>query len=406
MLNKDSPEIILTVGQFLDGVNYMLSTGCPSVMGEVSEFKSSSRWVSFTLQDNHPDTARGRGERAILKCVMGIWDFKRIGIEVQDGMEVKVGGTARITKSYGSFGFWVTSIEPVGEGSLKKAYQLLLKKLDSEGLFTRKRELPSFISKIGVVSSRDGVVIHDFLNNLKPLDLKISFLNSRVEGKDAVHQLVSAIGWFNERLPHLDVLVVIRGGGSLESMQAFNNEAVCREIFASKIPIIAGIGHDVDVPLACMVADLSVSTPTASANIINSSWDSLIFGLPVFQDKILGGYTATIGQVQNRAQNFVSGMVFHIKSIFTNFAMLSERIVKDAIRNISDSINRKIEFINRAEKIINIANPERSLRLGYSLTTGANGKIVRDAKDVRRGEILKTLLANSSIESVVERINL
>ncbi|MDO8493007.1 MAG: exodeoxyribonuclease VII large subunit [bacterium] len=370
---KDS-ELVLTVSQFLDSVNYVLTTGRPFVVGEVSEFKLTDKWVSFTLQDKE--------EKAILKCVMGIWDFRRIGLEIEDGMEVKVGGSPRITKSYGSFALWITSVEPVGEGSLKKAYQLLLKKLELEGLFTRKRELPDFIQHVGVISSRDGVVVHDFMNNLKPFGIKVNFLNARVEGKDAVEQISWAIKFFNKKMPELDAVVIIRGGGSLESMQAFNNEILCREIFASKIPVVAGIGHDVDVPIACLVADVSVSTPTAAANLINSSWDRLLFGLPAVADRIVG----------------------YMNSIFVNFEALSERIIGDGLRSISLSIERKADIINRVERIIKIADPERSLRLGYSLTTDSRGKIIRDIKNIKKGDIIKTLLANGSIESIIDKI--
>lgn len=396
-LENKGGELILTVGQFLDSVNYILSTGRPFVVGEVSELKVTDKWVSFTLQD--------REEKAILKCVMGIWEFRRIGLELEDGMEVKVGGGPRITKSYGSFALWVTSIEPVGEGSLKKAYQLLLKKLETEGLFTRKRDIPNFISSVGVISSKDGVVIHDFLKNLRPLDIKVNFLNTRVEGKDAVDQLANAVAWFNKKMPELDAIAIIRGGGSLESMQAFNNEVLCREIFASKIPIIAGIGHDVDVPIACMVSDVSVSTPTAVANLINSSWDPLTFDLPRLEGVVMSGYELSLKRVQNKAQNFVIEMVGHIKSVFINFDLLSDRIIKDAVRNISNLIERKFNIIDRAEKVINIANPERSLRLGYSLTTDSTGRVIRDIKKIKRGDVIKTLLANGSIESKIDKIN-
>lgn len=367
-------DIVMTVGQFLDSVNYLFSTGRPMVTGEVSEFKISDKWVSFTLHDKE--------EKAILKCVMGLWDFRRIGLEIVDGMEVKVSGSPRITKSYGSFSLWVTSIEPVGEGSLKKAYQLLLKKLEAEGLFAKKRGLPEFISKVGVISSKDGVVIHDFMNNLKPLGVEVNFLNAKVEGKDAVDQLVGAVNWFNKKMPELDTIVVIRGGGSLESMQAFNNEILCREIFASKIPIIAGIGHDVDVPIACMVADISVSTPTAAANLINSSWDSLVFGLHVLADKIFN----------------------QMNSLFVNFENLGERVIREGLRSIAVSIARKNDIIDRVDRIIKIANPERSLRLGYSLTMDINGKVIRNIKDLKKGEVIKTLLGDGSVESIVDKI--
>jgi exodeoxyribonuclease VII large subunit len=395
--NKDR-EMVLTVGQFLDSVNYLLSTGRPIVSGEISELKITDKWASFSLQD--------KDEKAILKCVMGIWEFRRIGLEIADGMEVKVGGVPRMTKSYGSFALWVSSIEPVGEGSLKKAYQLLLKKLELEGLFARKRELPEYITNVGVISSKDGVVIHDFVKNLKPLNINIKFINTRVEGKDAVNQLIKAISWFNRKMPDLDAIVIIRGGGSLESMQAFNNEVLCREIFGSKIPVIAGIGHDVDVPIACMVADVSVSTPTAVANLINSSWDSLVFDLPSLEDKIFMSYDSSLRGIQNKAQNFIVEMVGHIKSVFANFESLSKRIIKDAVSSITVSIERKIDFIDRAEKIINIANPERNLRLGYSLTTDSEDKIVRDIKKIKRGDVIKTLLANGSIESTIDNVNI
>ena len=373
---NNNKELILTVGQFLDSVNYLLSTGRPFVVGEVSELKMTDKWVSFTLHDKE--------EKAILKCVMGIWDFRRVGFEIVDGMEVKVGGTPRITKSYGSFALWVTSIEPVGEGALKKSYQLLLKKLELEGLYSRKRELPEFISRVGVISSKDGVVIHDFNNNLKPLDIEVNFISARVEGRDAVGQIVGAVRYFNKKMAELDAIVIIRGGGSLESMQAFNNEVLCREIFASKIPIIAGIGHDVDVPIACLVADVSVSTPTAAASLINSSWDSLVYELPSLAGRIIASYES---------------------KLFTNFNTLTERIMKDGIRYVEDSILRKFDIIDRVERIIKIANPERSLKLGYSLTTDARGKVVRDISKIKRGDVIKTLLANGSVESVIDKIN-
>ncbi len=393
-----SKDLVLTVSQFLDSVNYLLSTGRPYVCGEVSEFKITNKWASFTLQDKE--------EKAILKCVMGMWEFRKMGVELEDGMEVKIGGSPRITKSYGSFGFWVSSIEPVGEGSLKKAYQLMLKKLQDEGLFARKRELPEFISNVGVISSKDGVVIYDFLNNLKPLNIKVNFLNTRVEGKDAVGQLISAINWFNKKMPELDAIVIIRGGGSLESMQAFNNEYLCREIFGSKIPVIAGIGHDVDVPIACMVADVSVSTPTAVANLINSSWDRLLFDLPELQDKVLSGYESILSQTQNKAQNFITEMLGQIRSVFANFETLSFRIINDAVRAIANSLDRKFELVDRLEKLINIANPERNLRLGYSLTMDVGGKVIRDIAQVKIGGKIRTVLGRGKIESIVDKINI
>ncbi|MFA5987795.1 MAG: exodeoxyribonuclease VII large subunit, partial [Candidatus Paceibacterota bacterium] len=260
------PLDAISVSNFLDAVNLVLATGSPVVFGEVAEFKASEKWVSFSLRD--------KDDGATLKCAMSIWDFRRLGVQLEDGMEIKVSGRPRVTKKYGSLSFWVSSIEPLGQGSLKKAYDLLVKKMQADGLFARKRDLPKIIYSVGIITSKTGAVIHDFLKNLEGHNINLFLYDSRVEGQDAPEDLVSGLRFFNERKP-VDIIVLIRGGGGLESMQAFNNENVCREIFASKIPVLCGIGHDVDVPIACMVADLSVSTPTAAAHVINGTWNEI-----------------------------------------------------------------------------------------------------------------------------------
>src|SRR3989344_5235749 len=147
----EAAEIILSVGEYLDRLNLALGVEAGFVQGEVTEFKESAKWVSFTLKDS-PNLALGTlsdGQNAVLKCVCAIYTFRRMGVALEDGMAVKVYGTPRVSKGWGSLGLWVESIEPVGEGSLKKAYELLVKKLTAEGLFARKRELPEFISRIG-----------------------------------------------------------------------------------------------------------------------------------------------------------------------------------------------------------------------------------------------------------------
>mgnify|MGYP001618763081 CR=1 FL=1 len=327
-------------------------------------------------------------------------------------MEVKVGGAARVYKPRGSFSFQVETIEPLGEGSLKKAYELLLKKLEAEGLFTRKRVIPNFIQNIGVISSRDGIVIHDLLKNLKLLNYKIDFINARVEGLDAVPQLVNAIKWFNNNLPAgrqdrpaLDAIVIIRGGGSLESLQAFNNELLAREIFASKIPVIVGIGHEVNAPIACMVADYSASTPTAVATFINRSWDPIVMGVPAFESRILRGFENRLATLRSESRFLMEKMIVHLKNIFQSFKMLSERITVDALEAIKNSINSKLEFIKKTERILTIASPLRNLKLGYSIITGSGGRVIKDTSQLKKGEKIKSKLAKGEVLSIVEGLN-
>jgi len=186
-------------------------------------------------------------------------------------MEVIVEGMPNIYVPNGRFNFSVNTIELVGEGALKLAYDKLKKKLTAEGLLAveRKKTIPELPEKIGLITSETGAVIHDFLTNIGKYGFKIKFFNSRVEGQLAIKDLLKAIEYFKNQ--DIDVLVIIRGGGSFESLQAFNNEVLVRKIAEFEKPVICGIGHDKDIPLSALAADLLVSTPTAVTTVLNRS---------------------------------------------------------------------------------------------------------------------------------------
>lgn len=405
---------IFSVGGFLLHINDVLKQERCFVQGEVTEVRITPQWGSFTLKDKE--------ENAVLKCVMGAWKFRQLGIALEQGMEVKVGGAPRITPSYGSFGMWVDSVELMGEGALKKAYEDLKKQLDAEGLFKRKRVIPEHIQSIGIISSKGGVVIHDFLKNLAPLGFKIHFLDARVEGAQAVSELVRSINFFNKQMPALDVLVVIRGGGSLESLQAFNNELVCRAFFGSSIPIVAGIGHDVDVPLAALVADAMESTPTAAAVRVNRSWDVLRGKVETAEYTILGRYEAELAALSRRADRAVSVMLGGLRQVFLVLQSLEARFVRGTDRlgfqfreiklraeqklaamtnTLERLLGRAKETVQRAEQIILIGNPERNLRLGYALLFDEKGKVLKSVKQVKEGAKVKNKLADGEVVSQV-----
>jgi len=407
--------ISLSVGQFLEAVNIALKGDSVAVFGEVMEFKESAKWVSFTLRD--------KDEEAILKCVMSVWQYRKIGVRVEDGMEIKVTGNPSVSKRWGSFAFWVENIEPLGEGSLKRAYDLLQKQLASDGLFARKRELPEFIRRVAVITSRDGVVIQDFRNNLDPLGISVSLIDTRVEGAGAVSGILNAIKYVARENDLYDVLVIMRGGGGLESMQAFNNEAVCRAIYALPIPVIAGIGHDVNVPLSAMVADAEVSTPTAAAHLVASSWGRLRDDLPLLVQKIVYSFESILptekAEVSLQKILMRFGAVFvdtkrsstfygsRILSAF-NAVMMGVKRAEELVKRNAYSLGRAIhairERIDSAQRVVAVANPERNLRLGYSLVFNEKGKLVKDASEIKIGELMKTKLGRGEVESRVSKI--
>lgn len=255
-------EKTFTVTEYIESLNFTLKEYKARILGEISEFKvASSGHVYFTIKDEN-----GEG---VLNCIMWGRTYSLCGIEFEVGMEVVVSGFPSLYAPRGSFSIICDVVELVGEGALKKAYDALKKKLENEGLFdvSKKRPIPEFVQKIGIITSREGAVIHDFLNNLGKFNFQVFLINSRVEGQEALKDLRDAIRTMRKQ--DIEILVIMRGGGSLESLQAFNNETLVREIASFPVPVIAGIGHDKDVPLLALAADCMVSTPTAVANLLN-----------------------------------------------------------------------------------------------------------------------------------------
>ncbi len=272
----------ITVAAYISQVNKVLSTQSGRVKGEVTSVNFSGKAVYFTIKD--------KDGAALLNCLIWASTYQANGVELKEGNEIIVTGTPDIYAPFGKFSFKSTTIEYAGVGDLKRAYDKLKATLAAEGLFAseNKRMLPKFPKKIGVITSMAGVVISDFTSNLNRRGYKITTIDSRVEGKDAIHDLLASLKTMKNQ--DIDVLVIMRGGGSWESLQAFNTESVIRAIAGFKVPVITGIGHDTDVTLAEMVADIGRSTPTAVAEALNEPWDGLESILNLLHRKTIGEF--------------------------------------------------------------------------------------------------------------------
>ncbi len=429
-------EKVFTVSEYLELVNGLLTPLVVEVEGEVSDLKVLPQWTFFSLKDTE--------DGSILRCGMHSAVYRRIGVLLEDGMRIKVYGYGKLAGKSGNFGFWVSKIEPVGEGALRRAYELLLKRLSEEGLFVRKRDLPPFISHIGVISSRNGVVLQDLRNNLRKLGIRIDFLHSGVEGPDSAGELVRAIEHFTHVTDAPEVLVLIRGGGSLESLQGFNNEAVCRAIFAAPMPVLVGIGHDVDAPIATLVADWSASTPTAVAHVINDSWAPLTDRVPMLALRISGRFGSRIRsatyalphtverisarmmhrvrtlshrvEIASRSAEYAVAQVvqrFRAHEQALSFALRriplhlreNERAVLLALKRAVAALRAGIETMGRTiverERLLEARDPERVLARGYALVQGPSGALVRDVADVEVGQSVRTRLHKGTVHSTI-----
>lgn len=409
-------ETAVSVSAYLDSINTHLQKKGGRVQGEISSLDIRGSYLFFSLKD--------KNDESLLNCFMWRSNYDLCGVSIEEGMEIIAHGLPEVHKPSGRFSLHTLTVELVGEGALKIAYEKLKKKLAEEGVFApeKKKAVPEFPQKIGLITSETGAVIHDFLNNLGKHAYKISFYNSRVEGQAAVRSMLSAIHYFEGR--DIDALVIIRGGGSLESLQAFNNEVLVRKIAEFDKPVICGIGHDKDVPLASYAADRAVSTPTAVTKILDESWDKASANLGILEKGILHGYEQMLGDVKysieavsNKLSRFF-GLVFKrfreleygIKSSLANiFYAIKEEKKKlaDTGRFMLDNLSNAFSDVKRAldngERGLKMFDPERQLKLGYSIVS-SGGKIVRSIKQIKRGDKLDIKVSDGRINTEVEDI--
>lgn len=430
----------ITISEYLIVLNSGFQQFRAKIIGEVSEAKpNATGHIYFTLKDEK--------DGSIIKCAMWGFKYKTFGVEIKEGVKIIVGGCPSIHPKYG-FSFIADSIELAGEGALKKEYERLKKKLTDEGVFeeSRKRPIPKYIQKIGIITSlRVGIVIADFSSNLGKFGFKVTMVDSRVEGQEAVLDLLSSIKSFSKQ--DIEALVIIRGGGSLESMIAFNNEAIVREIVNFPVPVITGIGHHKDMPLVAMAADLAVSTPSIAATSLTESWKEAIHLVHQCERQILSRFETTI----NRRKLFISelGSVIREKAnaiieryqqtrnrlhiSFRNFSNRLFNIDSQLDRNLSDIYSvfsetiatKKIEIadyslgnakglkfaliqanqiLTHFEKSIENSNPERQLKLGYSIAM-VDGKIVREIAGLKLKENIDIKLSDGIVSSEIKSIN-
>lgn len=428
----------LSVAQFINKINSQIKPIKAKIIGEVSELKPGpTGHVYFSLKDE--------SNGAVISCAIWKSRYDLCGVDLKAGAKIIASGHCEIYPPSGRLSFICDTVELAGEGALKAAYDKLLKKLTIEGIFAeeKKRPIPKYCRIVGVITARQGAVIHDFLNNIGQFGFQIEFIDSRVEGQLAVKDLLASINTFKKR--RIDVLVIMRGGGSLEAMLAFNNETIVREIAAFPVPVIAAIGHDKDVPLTAMAADAAVSTPTAAANLLTQSWQEIFRALDRYQTLIFDTYKNAL--IQNRAQlrqyagilaNFkyilqninkdvdilINSIVSKYKNnlsekkwrlqkyvgILDNFKYVLQNIKHElknriashilTIKNTLDATKKQLVYL---QNIIESHNPKRQLRLGYSIAK-INKKVLKSTKNVKINDELELVLIDGIINSQIKKI--
>lgn len=334
------PELKLSVSEFVDTLNQNLeySYSGVTVVGEVASFKvNQGKWVFFDLKD----------DESVLNCFLPVFQLR---VPLEDGMKVAVSGIPKLTK-WGKFSFTVQNILPVGEGSIKKSFELLKAKLEKEGLFDplKKRPLPERLENIGVISSPQAAGYADFVKILNERwgGLKIKVAKTQVQGTIAADQIIKALKYFNER-NEVQVIAIIRGGGSADDLAVFNDESLVRAISASKIPVVTGIGHEIDVSLSDLAADVVGSTPSNVAQLLSKDKTAEILHL---KEKVLTLKTNLIEKINRQIDENGS------------------QIISVADRTI-ERIVLELTHLEEKAKVLNALNPESVLKQGYAILSG------------------------------------
>lgn len=413
------------------------------IEGEISNFRAyASGHLYFALKD----------EGSQLQAVCFRHSAQRLKFELEDGLQVIGHGRLEVYQPTGKYQVILDTIEPKGLGALQKAFEQLKRKLEKEGLFApeRKRPLPSFPRTVGIVTSPSGAAIHDMLRTLRlhKAKVKVVLYPAQVQGEGSAEQIAKGVAALCA-LPEVDVIIVGRGGGSIEDLWSFNEEIVARAIAASRVPVISGVGHETDFTIADFVADVRAATPTAAAQLVAKPWEELETRLSDTAGKLLEAVEQVLFEKQQAVDELSRHRAFELMA--AHLAELGHRVermagaaegaarasLRDAVAALT-VLDRSLNSLNPVARILrqkvalqalaarlekptlaflsrqnvrlgqagarlDALSPLASLGRGYSICLKPDGSIVSRTSQVGTGDGVRLRVSDGSIDCRVER---
>ncbi|ANX02113.1 exodeoxyribonuclease VII large subunit [Thermoclostridium stercorarium subsp. leptospartum DSM 9219] len=376
----------------------VLSDVC--VMGEISNFKlHSSGHMYFTLKD----------ESSVIRCVMFRSQNQMLKFKPKDGMKVIVRGYVSIYEAGGSYQLYPEYMEPAGLGNLYLAFEQLKQKLEKEGLFRPeiKKKIPYLPRSIAVVTSPTGAVIRDIINILfrRFPNAVLKLFPVQVQGEDAARQIAYALDFIN-RHKAADVIILARGGGSLEELWPFNEEIVAWSIYRSEIPVISAVGHETDFSISDFVADLRAPTPSAAAELVIPEKEMLVKNVMDLRLRLKKAITNRIQCERLKLEQLMKSPSMRHPLDRVNQKKMDLEIIR---KNIADAMKRRIEKEKGMLSVLcgklDVLSPLTVLARGYSITM-KNGNIIKSAEQVHNGDKLDIILADGKIKCVAEKMEI
>lgn len=393
----------ISVSQLNNYIKRTLQTdpllGNVSVTGEISNLKfHDSGHVYFSLKD----------ESSRINCFIASDNLMTLGCMPSEGMEVVIGGYIYLYMRGGSYSLNVRTMEESGQGELAAAFEKLKRKLEAEGLFDkeRKREIPLFPGKIALVTSPTGAAVRDMIKIITGKNdfVDILICPVLVQGPNAAGEIAAAIDDLNKNHPDVDVIIAGRGGGSMEELWAFNEEIVARSIYASHIPVISAVGHEIDFTISDFVADMRAETPTAAAERAAPDTGGIRGQLETMEQEMKNRLTA-IAREKRRLLEALDPEVFgrNLKSRIAFDRLNADNIMSDAESRMRSMLTTLRHRIQLAGEAVESSSPRAIMDRGYSIVTDEDGKVVKNADALADRQLINIEAAKGRATARVER---
>jgi len=398
---ENSEQKIYSISELNQNVRHLLESEFFSIWveGEISNLaKPSSGHAYFSLKDAN----------AQIRCAMFSHRQRLLNFPLENGLHIMVKGKLSLYEPRGDFQLIVDWVEIAGDGKLQQAFEALKKKLAEEGLFAPeyKKPLPELPKVIGVITSPTGAAIRDILTILKRRfpAIPVIIYPTLVQGTKASEQIAKAIAIANQHQA-CDVLILARGGGSLEDLWPFNEELVARAIFASEIPLVSAVGHEIDFTIADFVADIRAPTPSAAAELVSpdqTEWESAL------KHSLQSLYQNVKKTIQQHQQTLVhlQKRLRHPRETLQNRMQQLDQLEQALIRIETNLVTQKQLKLNVLSEKIDALSPLKTLNRGYAIVTDLDGHIIQSAKTLSVGDMIHTQLADGQFISQVQEIKI
>lgn len=403
MRNETKEKHIFTVSELSRYVRTILEDSFPAlwVEGEISNFiQHSSGHMYMSLRD----------AGSVLKCAMFMRANSRLKFKPKNGMKVICFGKVSVYEPRGDYQLIIEEMEPKGIGALQLQFQQLKERLHKEGLFDEghKVMIPKLPTRIGIVTSPTGAAIRDILNVTRRRFSNIEIIINpvRVQGEGSKDEIAAAVRQFNE-LNNIDVMIVGRGGGSLEDLWAFNEEVVARAIYESKIPVISAVGHEIDFTIADFVADLRAPTPSAAAELVIPKKEDLRNIIDTNTMRLKSALVSKLELLDHKLQSLNQSYALRQPlNMITQYEQMIDELNKDMALRAEHLVQRASENFRLLAEKISVLSPLAILSRGYSITTKLpQGTIIKDANSLAKGDRVETKVGQGKIVSKVEDVS-